>query len=212
MVYPQLTDDNKQEIAAAIVDAQARTAHLPEASGFGFATSYADPALKRSQNWQQVIIDNLEGSRRQILSIGVVNAGVVDHVLRCIPKLGSYFSEIRPIAFLDDTTTKNVLVYEGSLSGIVDVDEICFGDPLQTVGLTQMALLALRFDTDYIQHWLDHINATAEKRAVVDFYTARNCVGFLSEQGQAFNRDQCTVDEQMIAFLEKTLGKLLSQL
>ena len=65
----------------------------------------------------------------------------------------AYFSAVRPTAFLGDITTKNVLVHEGKLSGIVDVDEICYGDPLFVVGLTHMALLAMGADTDYTTGW-----------------------------------------------------------
>ena len=37
---------------------------------------------------------------------------------------------LSPVPFLHDTTTKNVIVTpEGSFSGIVDVDDLCFGDP-----------------------------------------------------------------------------------
>jgi hypothetical protein len=36
---------------------------------------------------------------------------------------------IRATPFLHDTTTKNVIVtHDGVVSGIVDVDDLCFGD------------------------------------------------------------------------------------
>ena len=50
-----------------------------------------------------------------------------------------------PTPFLHDTTTKNVIVTPaGSFSGIVDVDDLCFGDPRYAVALTSAALLAHR--------------------------------------------------------------------
>ena len=48
-----------------------------------------------------------------------------------------------PIPFLHDTTTKNVIVTpEGAFSGIVDVDDLCFGDPRYVVALTLPSLTA----------------------------------------------------------------------
>jgi len=34
------------------------------------------------------------------------------------------------ICFLDDLTTKNVIVQDGVLQGVVDFDHVCYGDPL----------------------------------------------------------------------------------
>lgn len=45
----------------------------------------------------------------------------------------SYTSEVKPTPFLDDTTTKNVIINDGKLSGIVDVDYVNFGDHLLTL-------------------------------------------------------------------------------
>ena len=119
---------------------------------------------------------------------------------------------VTPRPFLHDTTTKNVMVHQGRLAGIVDIDELCFGDPLLTPGLTQMALLAAGLDTDYVVHWLELLAPSAEQRAVVDFYSAVFCADFLSEQGQSFNRTAATVSPAKIAALELILGELLARL
>jgi hypothetical protein len=48
------------------------------------------------------------------------------------------FDRIAPTPFLHDTTTKNVIVTsEGHFSGIVDVDDLCLGDPRYPAALTQ---------------------------------------------------------------------------
>jgi hypothetical protein len=209
IVYAQLDGQAKQAIATAVVAAQRQAAQLPEAVGFGHAISYEDPALRRRRNWRQVLEEHLLRSRQRMVAAGAVNPQVVDRVACSLTSFKPYFSRVRPVAFLDDTTIKNVLVHQGRLSGIVDVDEVCFGDPLLTVGLTKMALLAKRFDTRYVEHWLDRLDATSEQRAVVNVYAAVFCADFLSEQGQAFNREKATVDADEIAFLLETLETLL---
>ncbi|MBP6506450.1 MAG: phosphotransferase [Opitutaceae bacterium] len=209
-VYAQLSDVAKKTIATAVSAAQSRAAQLPEAIGFGHALSYDDPALRQRRSWRQVLDGLMLRSRHRMHAVGAVNPGVVDRVAHSLDRFDSYFDQVRPVAFLDDTTTKNVLIHEGRLSGIVDVDEICFGDPLLTVGLTQMALLARRLDTHYIEHWLDCLSATEEMRAVTNAYAAVFCADFLSEQGHAFNRESTTVDAAAIAFLLETLETLLA--
>lgn len=208
-VYAQLSDEAKKTIATAVTAAQSRAAQLPEAIGFGHALSYDDPALRQRRSWRQVLDELMLRSRQRMASVGAVNPAVVDRVTRSLNRFDGYLSQVRPVAFLDDTTTKNVLIHEGRLSGIVDVDEVCFGDPLLTVGLTQMALLARRLDTRYIEHWLDCLSATEEMRAVMNAYAAVFCADFLSEQGHAFNRESVAVDTAAIAFLLETLETLL---
>ena len=55
--------------------------------------------------------------------VGAVDFAHVERVRRRMPQFAKYFFAVEPIAFLDDTTTRNVIVHDGDLSGIVDVDE-----------------------------------------------------------------------------------------
>ena len=45
------------------------------------------------------------------------------------------------MCFLDDLTIKNVLVENGALSGLIDFDFVCHGDPLFWLGLTRTVIL-----------------------------------------------------------------------
>jgi hypothetical protein len=78
-------------------------------------------------------------------------------------------------AFLDDTTTKHVIVDAGKLSGIVDVDVVCFGDPLFTTVLAQMALLNKGHDLDYIVFWSD----LKEQPELIDHRAVMRLTGIL---------------------------------
>lgn len=211
-VYETLDDAAKRAVAMGVVDAQMRTARLPEAAGFGHALSFEDPALGPWRSWSQVITASLERSRQRITSAGVIDVALVDRVASHLPQFEDYLSQIRPTPFLPDTTTKNVIVHEGRLAGIVDVDELCFGDPLFTVGLTQMALLFADSDTDYVAHWLALLDPSAQQRAMVDFYAAVFCADFLGEQGQSFNRAPAPVNPAKVAALELILDELLGRL
>ncbi len=167
-VYDRLSDDQKRRISAWVVDLQRRTATLPQGPGFGYAHSYDDPTLLPT--WRDVLLASLERSRRRIESAGVVDVEVVERVESRLADFDDYLRRIEPIPFLHDTTTKNVIIdLQGngapSGSGIVDVDSICFGDPLFTLALTRMALLAHGHDTAYIDHWERHLNLTAEQHA-----------------------------------------------
>jgi hypothetical protein len=126
--------------------------------------------------------------------------------------LNEYFKNLSKTPFLGDITTKNVLVYEGRLSGIVDVDEMCYGDPLFTIGLTNMALLNMEADTKYIDFWLDEIRASDIQRKAVTFYTLLFCADFMGEQGMKFDNDNnVRVDPDSVKRLSLIFDRLHKQ-
>jgi hypothetical protein len=88
-----------------------------------------------------------------------------------------------PIPFLHDTTTKNVIVTSGgAFSGIVDVDDLCFGDPRYVVALALASLTASGGALQYVDAWMN-----LPKRP--DIPALRRAVHrrFMSEHGQVFN-------------------------
>lgn len=133
----------------------------------------------------------------------------VDRVAKRLPAFAASLATVAPAPFLDDTTTKNVLVDGGRLSGILDIDRICVGEPLLTEAPTPMALLARGFDTPYVEHWANALDPSADRRALLGLYTALFCVAFLGDFGQRFNRQSAPAFSPIA--VERLLG-ILDQL
>jgi Ser/Thr protein kinase RdoA (MazF antagonist) len=209
-VYRHLSRPDKQVIAVELARIQARVqAALPPGAGFGCATSLEETPPHRT--WIEVIEQSLDDSRRQMAQAGVVDLQHVEQVQQRLARFRPYLAQVEPTPFLDDTTTKNVLIHNRRLAGLVDVDEICYGDPLWVIAQTQMALLKPGEDLDYIAAWTDHLQLTAEQCRVLQFYTAVCCATFLSELGHAFNKDQPEpVDERLVRHLIRVLDDLLA--
>jgi len=208
-VYASLSSAERRTVAEAVWQVQARVGALPVGTGFGFLRL---PTERGHQSWHDVVNASLDRSRRRIESAGLLSSEVVERVLRHSKQFHAYFSRIRPTPFLDDITTKNVLVHAGKFSGIVDVDWLCFGDPLFTVGLTSTALLSAGHDPEYTEHWCDFLDLNAEQRRVVRFYTALFCVDFMSEFGQSFNGDIAPPDLDQLAHLERLMNRQLDEI
>jgi hypothetical protein len=152
-----------------IVDAQRRVRNLPPGVRFGFATS-ADQA--RWPCWRDALL--AETPRENALP---AEADLLRHASHHLsPLLGGVAS----LPFLHDTTTKNVIVdAAGQLSGIVDVDDLCWGDGRYVIALTRVALATLGCEGDYIRYWL----SAADERhdALFDLYIAIPAYGLLGE-------------------------------
>ena len=209
-VYDALGGEQLRRLAEDVQAIQHNVAQLPAGPGFGFVIKPVAGAGLRS--WRDVVAASLTRSERRIDRAGVFDgcfmAGVREHATR----FDNYFAACRPTPFLDDVTLKNVLVHDGRLSGIVDVDQVCFGDPLFTVALTRMSVLSAGLDSRYIGYWLDACGATDQQRRVLDFYTLLFCVDFMSEVGQRFNRAKAVVDQAWAEKLRNLHSQLLAAL
>ena len=60
-------------------------------------------------------------------------------------EMQTYIFSIRPITYLDDISTKNLLIQNGHVSGVIDIDWIGIGDMLTFVALTKVFLIRLLF-------------------------------------------------------------------
>jgi aminoglycoside phosphotransferase (APT) family kinase protein len=206
-IYGTLTSREKLEIVSEVVRIREKVSVLPEADGFGSAYSYSEAPGYRS--WPAAVLAILDRADQRMSQSGHPGAAYVAQARQALGRYETYFAGARPVPFLEDTTTKNVLVDQGRLTGVVDVDQLCFGDPLLTVGLTKMALRANASDVDYVEHWMNLLGLNKQLRQVVDAYTLLFCVDFMSELGQRFNKEeQPEIDLEKFTRLESVFETL----
>jgi Ser/Thr protein kinase RdoA (MazF antagonist) len=208
-VYRHLSRAEKGSIAAELARIQVKISQsLPPGNGFGCTTSLLQPLPHRT--WMEFIEQSLLDSQQKLAQVGVMDPGHTERVWQRLSRFRAYLDQVAPTPFLDDITTKNVLVHNGQLSGIVDVDEISYGDPLFVVAQTQMPLLKAKEGLDYIAAWTDCLQLTPEQHRVLQFYTAVCCVNFMSELDQTFNKGLPEpADEAMVQHLTHVLDDLL---
>ncbi len=149
-------------------------------------------------------------ARRWIEAAGVVDPALGARVERRVAERKGLSAAIAPSAFLHDATTKNVIVDGGRITGLVDVDEMAFGDPLWAVALTRMSLIASRHPTVYADEQLGLLGGDSRAHERLELYTTVHCLTFLGELGQAFNQDAPSpIDPEFQHHLEATLDELL---
>lgn len=203
-VYRQLPHDALRALAERLAAIQDVVARLSPGAGFGYAASQDGPFTQRT--WRGVVAAHLARSRARIRSAGIVDERVVSPVETAAERFG-YLDRVPATPFLHDITTKNVIIHQG----IVDVDDLCFGDPLLLIALIRMALLAHRLDPAYFDMWIEIVQPDAEQRVAIDLYTLQHCVDFMSELGQRFNRRDAVVDPAYGARLRALYDDLLAR-
>jgi len=202
-VYATLNNSQKRSITKALSEIQKKVSTLPSVGVYGYDGHPFD-------TWIDFLHSHVERSRGRIERNKVFDAKVCDTVCSAIDAMHGYLSSVAPLPFLDDTTTKNVLVHDGKLAGIVDIDEICYGDPLFVVALTNMALLFMKLDTTYVDFWLDELDATPAQRRAVKLYTLMFCIDFMGEQGMTFdNGNHVAVNHEITELLNAIFSTLM---
>ncbi len=90
---------------------------------------------------------------------------------------------------------------------MVDVDFVCFGDIVQLVGLINMALLAEKCDTDYVDDLIKELGLNNEQRHILNLYTLLYGIDFLTTHGHAFNKgNKINIESEQISHLKKIIN------
>jgi aminoglycoside phosphotransferase (APT) family kinase protein len=178
-----LSDSNLEAIATQVARAQEITSRTVSSKRYGYSI---EPANAPYERWSQVLLNNLARSRRRIAGARLFDEDVVDATAKMVSAARAELDALTPIAFLHDTTTKNVIVTTGgSFSGIVDVDDLCFGDPRYVVALTLTSLMVSGGPARYVDAWMNSANYRNDR--IFRLYIALFIVDFMSEHGQEFN-------------------------
>lgn len=196
IVYEQLTDEDKRAIAKEIVHIQKQVATLELED------------VEPDWSWVTFINYMLERAADRIVQNGYFDVEKVEQLRESIEWLEEYFASIKPVAYLDDISSKNLLIHNGRISGIIDVDWIGIGDKLTFVALTYMALLSLEYDTDYVRYILDEMQVNDIERKAFLFYALMYCVDFMGERGMQFMDKRVEVNEQIVKKLDDIYDKL----
>lgn len=200
LVYPQLKDEDKRAIAKEIVHIQECVAELELEN------------IEADWSWRAYINSMLDRAKFRIARNGYFDVEKVERVRKAMESLEEYFDHVRPVAYLDDISSKNLLIHNGRISGIIDIDWMGAGDKLTYVALTNMALLNMEYDTDYVTYILDEMQVgDAEKRAFL-FYTWMYCVDFMGERGMQFMDKTVEVNKAVIDRLNRIYDDYSAQL
>lgn len=190
LVYESLTAEEKQEIAKTVVEIQNKVSALELEN------------ITADWSWKVSFVDDmLTRAKERIIANGCYfEPGKVDRLMEVSknPELAEYFETIKPTPYLDDISTKNLLIHEGRVTGVIDIDWMGEGDKLTYAAMTKMALMNMGCDTDYVTYLLNEMQLTEIEKKAFAFYTLLYCVDFMGERGMWFMDKQVPVSDEIV--------------
>ncbi len=171
-----MTSAQKRRLAEQIVSYQRDVATLPSGDGFGYV-----PIGKVAPftTWRDLVLAEIGKDLPEKLEPPLTRWH--ERVFALTDVFAPYLKQVRLTCFLDNLTTKNIIVQNGELSGLIDFDVVCYGDPLWTLGLTAAAIV-LEIgpeQLDYVEDLCRAYGLGEMERAVVAWYAALFSLTFL---------------------------------
>ena len=195
LIYTTLIAPEKKQIAKDVMEIQRKVAQLqlPEDT---------------SWSWGDFLNEMLDRAEERMAVNGYFDTGKVTRIKEEMPLLDEYFNRIKPVAYLDDISTKNLLIHNGKLSGVIDIDWMGVGDNLTFIAMTYVALRNMDCETDYVDYLLEERGCTEEERKAFLFYCLMFCVDFMGERGMQFGDKKIEVSESVIERLNRIYEEL----
>ena len=196
LVYTTLTTAEKKQIAKDVMKIQSKVAVLKL------------DITEDAWSWQNFVNEMLDRAEERMASNGYFDTGKVTRVREEMRLLDEYFSQVRPLAYLDDISTKNLLIHNGKVSGVIDIDWMGVGDNLTFIAMTYVALRNMDCETDYVNYLLEERGCTEDERKAFLFYCLMFCVDFMGERGMQFGDKKIEVNEAVIERLNRIYEEL----
>ena len=197
-VYCKLNDSEKKQIAKEVVKIQRKVSRL-------------DIHADMEWTWNCFVDKMLNRAEKRIKRKNYFDFNKIYIIKKLQQEIQEYLDKVPIAPYLDDISTRNLLIYEGNVSGIIDIDWMGFGDMLTFVALTRVSLLNMDLDTKYIDYLLDEIRPnTIEYKAFI-FYCLIYCVDFMGEIGMQFLDKTIPVNENIIERLNDIFDFLMEE-
>lgn len=144
---------------------------------------------------------------------GVLDVQLESVLDRVFAEYKQYFDRIRPYTYYGDIAGKNVMVHEGRFAGLVDLDALAQGDPLEAIGRIKASWYGTHHGEVYSKAVMDALGLPEPQRRIVTMYALLNRAFWTLENGVQFNRNTgSTVDREREAKDKFAVSKLYFEL
>lgn len=194
-VIETLSDRQLQDLAKEIANIFKKVRTIPSSDKFGVIWGGGDDEV--SDTWTERMKIWIEESIERGLSTGVTDDEIANIAENLYEQYRSYFSSIKPTTYYGDICSKNVMINHGVFSGLVDLDGLTQGDPLEAIGRIKLSWVGTPYGDFYSKAVMDELSLNEKQRELVTMYALLNQISWACENGIQFNQNtRAQVDEK----------------
>jgi aminoglycoside phosphotransferase (APT) family kinase protein len=194
LVMESLSDEQLRSIAREIATIFKKLRQLPTNGKFGWV---GGDESRLVDSWTEIM--NVDKVSERNMRTGVVGEELVVFSRKLFEEYKSYFDSVESVFYYDDISSKNVLIDGGVFTGLIDIDTVVYGDPLEAVGSIKASWYGTHHGEVYTQAIENELGLNAFERKVVTMYALFSRIWWLSEKGMKFNDNTSDVVDHAAA-------------
>ncbi len=193
-VIESMTDEQLIDLAKEIANIFNKLATIPTNGRFGWVGADESELV---DSWAEIMKqDKIEERNNQT---GIVGDELVAKEKDLYEKYKPYLNAVKSTLYCDDISSKNVIIHEGKFAGLIDLDTVIYGDPLEAVGAIKTCWYGTHHGEVYTNAVEQELGLNEEQKNIVTVYALFNRILWLSEKGVKFNENTSTdIDEEAV--------------
>ncbi len=206
-VIENLSDAQLKALAKEIANIFKKVQTLPTTNQFGVVWGGGDNEL--SDSWTQRMKIWIEESKERGKKTGVMDNALAQFADNLYIDNKTYFDSVKPLMYYGDICSKNVMIKDGAFNGLVDLDGLTQGDPLEAIGRIKLSWFGTRHGEVYTLAVMDELGLDDDQRAKVTLYALINAISWTCENGIQFNQNTKTIVDKEKERKDKIIIKAL---
>ena len=193
-VVESMTDEQLITLAKDIANIFKQLSTIPTNGKFGWVGADESGLV---DSWSEIMKqDKIEERNNQT---GLVGDILVKKEKKLFEKYKPYFETVKSTLYYDDISSKNVIIHDGKFAGLIDLDTVIYGDPLEAVGAIKTCWYGTHYGEVYTNALENELGLNDEQKKIVTVYALFNRILWLSEKGVKFNENTSTnIDEEAV--------------
>ena len=205
-VIETLSDEELKQIAAHISHVFDALREVPNNGRFGVMWGDGDDLV---DSWAAAVERETNIATKRGTRTGVLDARLAELLGWIGSEYGPYFESVAPITYFGDICAKNVMVHEGKFSGLVDLDALAQGDPLEAIGRIKASWYGTHHGRVYSDAVMEAQGLDADQRRIVTMYALLNRIYWTMENGIKFNQNTTPHVDRELEKLDKQIVEAL---
>lgn len=188
-VIKSLKPEQLKSIAKEISDIFLKLSDIPTNGKFGWVDDSDSELVNSWFDVMQKMYSNLEDRNQKTKILG---SGILSLASSLIAKYKDYFINVTSKFVFDDISSKNVIIKDGKFNGLVDLDQIMYGDFLEPIGRIKASWYGTEYGKIYTDAVINYLKLNEKEKKMVTVYAFLNRINWLSEIGIQFNKNTST--------------------